>query len=419
MKRFLAAMTASIMAVSAMPALIYADTPDVFIVGDSTACEYGEDENYALPRAGWGMYIGDFLDGVKVTNLAMSGRSSKSFTTEENYYTFKTSVGEGDYVLIQFGHNDAKNTKKEDIQLRYTDPEGDKDTEGSFKHSLYANYIRPALEAGATPVLLTPISRRGIDGDGKTKDSHGLYDDAVRDLAKEVGVVCIDMTQATSDLYDAVGNDGSMYYHAIYNDRAKGKDGVDNTHLNHWGGEQIAYMTAQKLGEAGVLKTKGSIDESALTRGEFTQALVRAMQLEAKDNMSNFADVSSDKEYSQAVAIAKAYGIVVGDENAVFNGDRKITVQELAVMVEKALSANGAEIPEAIGETFKDRAASAAEELKKLGVEVDLDSALTKKDCYKVFTDAYNEVTELKALQAENEQSLDEIEKTETVVLDK
>ena len=419
MKRFLAAMTASIMAVSAMPALIYADTPDVFIVGDSTACEYGEDENYALPRAGWGMYIGDFLDGVKVTNLAMSGRSSKSFTTEENYYTFKTSVGEGDYVLIQFGHNDAKNTKEEDIQLRYTDPEGDKDTEGSFKHSLYANYIRPALEAGATPVLLTPISRRGIDGDGKTKDSHGLYDDAVRDLAKEVGVVCIDMTQATSDLYDAVGNDGSMYYHAIYNDRAKGKDGVDNTHLNHWGGEQIAYMTAQKLGEAGVLKTKGSIDESALTRGEFTQALVRAMQLEAKDNMSNFADVSSDKEYSQAVAIAKAYGIVVGDENAVFNGDRKITVQELAVMVEKALSANGAEIPEAIGETFKDRAASAAEELKKLGVEVDLDSALTKKDCYKVFTDAYNEVTELKALQAENEQSLDEIEKTETVVLDK
>ena len=97
----------------------------------------------------------------------------------------------------------------------------------------------------------------------------------------------------------------------------------------------------------------------------------------------------------------------------------KLLYSELAVMVEKALSANGAEIPEAIGETFKDRAVSAAEELKKLGVEVDLDSALTKKDCYKVFTDAYNEVTELKALQAENEQSLDEIEKTETVVLDK
>ena len=419
MKRFLAAMTASVLAVSAMPAVAFADTPDVFIVGDSTACEYGVDENYAIPRAGWGMYIGNFLDGVKVTDLAMSGRSSKSFTTEENYYTFKTSVGEGDYVLIQFGHNDAKNTKEEDKQLRYTDPEGDKDTEGSFKHSLYANYIQPTLEAGATPVLLTPISRRGIDGNGKTKDSHGLYDDAVRDLAKETGVVCIDMTQATSDLYDSVGNDGSMYYHAVYNDRAKGKDGIDNTHLNHWGGEQIAYITAQKLGEAGVLKTKGSIDDTALTRGEFTKGLVRAMQLEAKDNMSNFADVNKDKDYYEAVAIAKAYGIVVGDENAVFNGDRKITAAELATMVERALSANGAEIPETRGETFAARAAASAQNIKNMGVEVDVNSALTKQDCYEAYTDSYNAVTKLKALQADTEQSLDEIEKTETVIVNK
>ena len=174
MKRTLAALLTGIMAFSALCVPAMADTPDVFIAGDSTACEYGFDENYALPRAGWGMYFGKYVKDVNVTDYALSGRSSKSFTTEDNYYKLMRDVGEGDYVIIQFGHNDAKNSSDEDKELRYTDPKGDKDTEGSFKNSLYKNYILPVQEKGATPILLTPISRRNFEDTGKVKDSHGL-----------------------------------------------------------------------------------------------------------------------------------------------------------------------------------------------------------------------------------------------------
>ncbi len=417
MKRAFAKLLAAAMAVTCMYMPASAETPDLFVVGDSTACEYGYDENYAIPRAGWGMYIGDYIEGVNTVDLALSGRSSKSFTTEENYRTLLSSVGEGDYVLIQFGHNDAKKSSEEDIEQRYTDPEGDKDTEGSFKNSLYKNYILPVQEAGATPILLTPISRRNFEN-GQVKDSHGLYDDAVRELAEELGLTCIDMTELTSAAYNAVGEQGAMYYHAVYNDRAKGSNGIDNTHLNHWGGKQIAFMTAEALNKAGVFELKEqSAEDEQLTRGEFTMALMRALQLDADtEGSANFADVRADAEYAEAVAEAKALNIVVGDENAVFNGDRAITSQEMALMLERGLAASGAEIPEIYGEDMNARVMLAISDLHNMGIEINSEN--TGAACYKALIDAYNAVTDIKSLEAEKEQSVDEIEKTENVVLD-
>lgn len=418
MKRFLAAMFTGIMAVSALYVPVMADTPDVFIAGDSTACEYGKDEKYALPRAGWGMYLGKYAKDVNVVDYALSGRSSKSFTTEDNYYKLMRDVGEGDYVIIQFGHNDAKNSSDEDKELRYTDPKGDKDTEGSFKNSLYKNYILPAQEKGATPVLLTPISRRNFEDNGKVKDSHGLYDDAVRELAKELNITCIDMTKLTEDIYNSVGENGAMYYHAIYNDRAKGKDGIDNTHLNHWGGEKIAYLTASELAKAGVFELAGQYDDTPVTRGEFAQALVRVLQLENADAKDNFADVDENAEYAEAVAVAKAFGIVVGDDKAAFDGERTVTSPEMLLMLERGLRACGADMGENVGTTMDEHVQSAVDNLKAIGLDEKVVVNLTSKDCYALLTDAFNEVTRLKSLQAQQEQSLDEIEATENVVLE-
>ncbi|MBR1736681.1 MAG: hypothetical protein IJ736_06640, partial [Firmicutes bacterium] len=158
----------------------------IYIVGDSTACIYGKDDKYAIPRGGWGMYFQDFLkDGPEVIDLALSGRSSKSFTSEEEYQKLKDELGSGDYLIIQFGHNDQKKSSDEDLEKRYTDPEGGKDDEGSFKNSLYTNYIKLAQDKGAKPIILTPVTRRSFDEKGKIKDVHGLYDDAVRELASE------------------------------------------------------------------------------------------------------------------------------------------------------------------------------------------------------------------------------------------
>ena len=419
MKRFMATLLTGIIAFSVLNVPAAADTVDVFIAGDSTACEYGKDEKYALPRAGWGMYLGKYAKDVNVTDYALSGRSSKSFTTEDNYYKLMRDVGEGDYVIIQFGHNDAKNSSDEDKELRYTDPKGDKDTEGSFKNSLYKNYILPVQEKGATPILLTPISRRNFEDNGKVKDSHGLYDDAVRELADELGITYIDMTKITEDIYNKVGENGAMYYHAIYNDREKGKNGIDNTHLNHWGGEKIAYLTASELAKAGVFELSGQYDDSALTRGEFTQALVRVLQLENADAKDNFSDINTDAEYAESVAVAKAFGIVLGDEKAVFNGERTVTSAEMLLMLERGLKACGAEMPENVGTTMDEHVKNAVSNLKSLGLDEKEKVNLTSQDCYAILTDAFNEVTELKSLQAEKEQSLDEIEATENVVIDK
>lgn len=258
--------------------------PKVYIAGDSTACVYETDENYALPRAGWGMYLGNYLeDGVEVVDLALGGRSSKSFMAEENYKYIINNIKEGDYLIIQFGHNDAKNSKPEDIEQRYTNPEGDKETEGSFKYYLDTGYIEMAKKKGAIPILFSPVARRKFDKDGKITDSHGLYDDAVRELSKEIDVNFVDMTNITYDYYNEIGIEGSKLMHALYYDKEKG---IDNSHFNHYGADIVAGMVAREISnmKTGLEKYIKDInfDNSAdkVTRGYFDSLLSRLNSLD-------------------------------------------------------------------------------------------------------------------------------------------
>ena len=224
-----------------------ADKTTVYIMGDSTGCDYSEsdDTTYYYKRVGFGTRFGDYLtDDAQVVNLALSGRSSKSFTAESNYTTYKNSVKAGDYVIIAFGHNDEKS----DDTARYTEPLGDKDTEGSFKNSLYANYIKPALDAGATPVLATPVVRRTASGTWSASQLHqangGDYAQAVRELGTELGLTVIDNTKMTKDLYDSLGVDETVYLHAWLNNKPSS---VDNTHLNNYGAAYVSYLMANAL----------------------------------------------------------------------------------------------------------------------------------------------------------------------------
>ena len=224
-----------------------ADTPKVYILGDSTGCDYSAstDTTYYYKRVGFGTRLSDYLtDDVSVVNLAISGRSSKSFTSESNYTTYKNSVKAGDYVIIAFGHND----EKADDTSRYTEPLGDKDTEGSFKNSLYVNYIKPAVEAGATPIIATPVVRRTGSGSWSDSQLHkangGDYAQAGRDLAAELNIPCIDNTKMTQDLYTQLGPDETLYLHAWTNSKSTS---VDNTHLNNYGASYVAYLMSNSL----------------------------------------------------------------------------------------------------------------------------------------------------------------------------
>lgn len=235
-------------------------TTHIYIVGDSTACEYGDDsKNYNIERAGWGESLDHYFNhnDVSIINLAMSGRSSRSFTYEENYQTLKDKLQAGDYLFIQFGHNDEKaddlNSKETSKLYRHTSPLGDEKTKGSFEYYLYNYYIKLAEEKGATPVLLTPIVRRNFVGDKIVDDHYSVvenekavgYDDVMRNLAKKSNVTLLDLNERTEALYNTLGEERSVYLHAIYNANKGNK--VDNTHLNMYGSNVVADLVAEEI----------------------------------------------------------------------------------------------------------------------------------------------------------------------------
>ena len=138
----------------------------LWVIGDSTVSSF--EDKYYYPRYGYGTMLDKYLnDNVRVVNIALSGRSSKSYLSEPEYNTLINGMKQGDYLLIGFGHNDEK-TEKE----RYTSPVGDYMTEGTFANSLYENYIKPAQAAGTTVVLCTPIVRRTADGNWSDSQLH-------------------------------------------------------------------------------------------------------------------------------------------------------------------------------------------------------------------------------------------------------
>jgi len=307
----------------------------IFVVGDSTACEYGYDEAYAIPRAGWGMCLSNCLnDKAKVVDLALGGRSSKSFIAEENYQRLKNDLKQGDLLLIQFGHNDAKNKTEDDIRDRYTDPQGNKETEGSFKYYLYENYIKFAQEKGAVPILISPVSRRKFDENGKITDSHGYYDDAVRELAEETGVDFIDMTKITEELYNNAGDKLTKFFHAAYNDKSKA---TDNTHFNYLGASIMAELILSENDELSQYIDTDKTNNKYATRGEFIEALMRAIGETEKITEENFKDVSDKYAYANSIALAKKTGIASGDKNGNFNPDANLTGYDAAVFTMRAL----------------------------------------------------------------------------------
>lgn len=227
--------------------------PTVWIIGDSTVSSFAD--NYYYPRYGWGTQIDKYLDGTyEVKNIALSGRSSKSYVNDKEYKELTAGMKQGDYFLIGFGHNDEKAEAD-----RYTDPNGDYKTAGSFANSLYENYIKPAQAAGTTVILCTPIVRRTATAEWSdsnlhiTKDSGdfkgGDYAQSIRNLGKELNIPVVDMTKMTKELYDTLGPDETVNLHAWTSSKATS---VDNTHTNIYGGTYNAYLVTKTIKELGV-----------------------------------------------------------------------------------------------------------------------------------------------------------------------
>ena len=253
----------------------------VHTIGDSTMATY--DENTSVTR-GWGQMLQQFFIGdITVNNRAKSGSSSKSFYLESAYWqSVKKQIEPGDYVLIQFAHNDEKNNGCDGDELKaYYKSLGDETTAGTTDYrgttasGTYKEYLRKYIEEtrsfGATPVLVGPICRKYFTGatirrngrhdlgdkvnvlkDGKlvadykvSEDDHTFdYPYQMQQVAKEMDVPYLDLTTATKQLYESYGD--AKCTELIFN-------GVDGTHTSAMGATLIARLAAQLMQKAGIL----------------------------------------------------------------------------------------------------------------------------------------------------------------------
>ncbi len=263
-----------VMVFSLLPLSVFAEgettKPTIWIVGDSTVSSFTD--AYYYPRYGWGTQVDKYLDGsFEIKNIALSGRSSKSYMIDPEYQQLLTGMKSGDYLLIGFGHNDEKAEAE-----RYTNPNGNYQTEGSFANSLYTNYIQKAQEVGCTPILCTPIVRRNATGTFTNNDLHittgsteypgGDYAQAIKTLGTDVSIPVVDMTNLTKSLYEQLGASETLYLHAW----TSSKEGsVDNTHTNIWGGKYNAYLVMKTIKELNISGlSEHIIDATAPTKSD-------------------------------------------------------------------------------------------------------------------------------------------------------
>ena len=201
------------------------------------------------------MKLAEQYNQVNVINLALSGRSSRSFLSETNYTTLINSIGKGDYLFIQFGHNDEKTDESTypglgtypNLDLTTLNSNGmNSSGQYSYEWILLNKYIYKAQAKGAIPVLVTPITRRASDGKANFSQ-HTAYQQALIALGKKYNIPVIDMTTLTTQLYTNLYNSGGASGTAklhCYSDTAKTT--IDNTHLSNAGAYKIASMIANE-----------------------------------------------------------------------------------------------------------------------------------------------------------------------------
>lgn len=208
--------------------------PAIWLVGDSTVCNYSANRH---PQMGWGQPLGKFCKpGVKINNLAVGGRSTKSFIDEKRWDKVMAGLKNGDFVFIQFGHNDQKKEK----EALYTDPDG------SYKDYL-KKYIADTRSKGANPILVTSVARRIIKN-GKIVNSLGKYPDAMKDVAKETNTPLVDLNSISLEEFNKLGTEGtkSVFMHLEPGESPNFPKGAkDNSHFSEKGAELIAGWIVQ------------------------------------------------------------------------------------------------------------------------------------------------------------------------------
>ena len=222
----------------------------LFLAGDSTLDDHGLSLGGTPrpPYASWGTALQDsMLEGCSVANYACSGASTKSFSRSGRWDRLISHVRKGDFVAIQFGHNDQKRSNDFCRRERWADPKG-------LFRDIVRGWVADVRAKGATPILLSPICRGTFDKEGlKLVDvehaTDGVclrsYRDAMRELSEELGCDYVDMNGLTRDLLEGIGRDEAMKFFVISTGLVRDKDGEpskDTTHPIRAGAEAFARL---------------------------------------------------------------------------------------------------------------------------------------------------------------------------------
>ncbi len=222
----------------------------ILMAGDSTMADKvltktvkdslsGVSTEVPFMERGWGQLLPEFISGKAIVkNYARNGRSTRSFVEEGLWTELISNTGKGDFVILQFGHNDSSVAKGE----RYTNP-------AQFRLNFIA-FVAEVRAKGATPVLCTPVARRKFNEKGELEPTHGVYPDIIRAVAREQRVPLVDMEKLTSDWLKNEGTEASKkYFHKFAPGQSplypRGLD--DNTHFNEAGARIVAGMFVKEV----------------------------------------------------------------------------------------------------------------------------------------------------------------------------
>lgn len=209
----------------------------IFLIGDSTMANKPLDEN---PERGWGQLFPNYMtDEVEIQNHAVNGRSTKSFIAEHRWDTVMSRLKAGDYVMIQFGHNDQKVEDSNRSAPAHT----------LYKENLI-RFVNDVRSKGANPILITPVMRRKFDNDGKFVDQHADYPGVVKEVATSMNVPLIDLHKSSEALIVKEGVENSRRFFlnipANHFKNYKGKP-EDNTHFSEYGASSMASLVCQSI----------------------------------------------------------------------------------------------------------------------------------------------------------------------------
>ncbi|WP_343614722.1 rhamnogalacturonan acetylesterase [Flavobacterium sp.] len=216
----------------------FAQKTTLYCIGDSTMANKKDPEKN--PEHGWAQVLQPFFtDNIVVVNKAVNGRSTKSFINENRWDSIYKKLKIGDYVFIEFGHND----EKIEDPSRYTNPHT------AYRYNLI-RFVNESREKGAIPILLTSIARRNFNEKGVLIPTHGDYPLETRLVAQEYKVPFIDLEYYTEQLEQSYGPDKSKELHLHFKAGENpyyDKDKADDTHLSLKGATEIAQIVINQL----------------------------------------------------------------------------------------------------------------------------------------------------------------------------